>query len=75
MVRNLLTIVAIVFFITACANSCVKPVPAREFFKDETATQRLMREMQDMADFAALQAEKAYERMSDTEKMEAVVYE
>ncbi|MDO1509974.1 MULTISPECIES: hypothetical protein [unclassified Neisseria] len=73
--RHLLAPVLIVMLATACANRCTEPQPARSYFKDETPAQRLMREKQDAADFEALQAEKAYERMSDEERMKGVVYE
>lgn len=72
--RHLLMPVLIVAAVTACANRCTEPVPAT-LFKNETSSQRLMREKQDMADFAVLQAEKMYERMSDEERMKGVVYE
>lgn len=62
--------------ITACAHGCREPQPAQAVpLHTETTEQRLLREQQDMADFAALEREKAYERMSDGEKMEGVVYE
>ncbi|WP_107878545.1 hypothetical protein [Neisseria animaloris] len=73
--RELLMISVIVMVITACANRCTEPQPVRSYFEHETPEQRLMREKQDLADFAALQAEKAYERMSDEERMRGVVYE
>lgn len=73
--RHLLYPVLIVAAVTACANRCTEPAPALSLYQHETAAQRLMREKQDAADFAALQAEKAYERMSDKEKMRGVVYE
>lgn len=73
--RHLLTIPAIVIAVTACANRCTEPVPARSLYQNETGRQRLMWEKQDEADFAVLQAEKAYERMSDKERMKGVVYE
>lgn len=73
--RHLLAIQTIVFIVAACANRCSEPVPAREFFKQETSQQRLMREKQDFADYAALQMEKLYERMSDEERMNGGVYE
>ena len=74
-IRHLLAIPAIVIVVTACANRCTDPVPARSLYQNETARQRMMREKQDEADFAVLQAEKAYERMSDKERMKGVVYE
>lgn len=73
--RHLLAIPAIVIAVTACANRCTEPVPARSLYQNETGRQRLMREKQDEADFAVLQAEKAYKRMSDKERMKGVVYE
>ncbi|OSI09299.1 hypothetical protein [Neisseria zoodegmatis] len=73
--RELLMISVIVMVITACANRCTEPQPVRSYFEHETPEQRLMREKQDAADFEALQAEKAYERMSDEERMRGVVYE
>lgn len=73
--RHLLAPVLIVMLATACANRCTEPQPVRSYFKDETPAQRLMREKQDAADFAVLQTEKAYERMSDEERMRGVVYE
>ena len=74
-IRHLLAIPAIVIAVTACANRCTEPVPARSLYQNETGRQRLMREKQDEADFAVLQAEKTYERMSDKERMKGVVYE
>ena len=50
-------------------------MPAWSLYQNETSQQRLMREKQNAADFAVLQAEKAYERMSDKERMKGVVYE
>lgn len=73
--RHLLMPVLIAAAVTACANSCTAPAPAAGLYQNETEAQRLMREKQDAADFAAMQAEKAYERMSDTERMSGVVYE
>lgn len=73
--RHLLAPVLIVMLVTACANRCTEPQPVRSYFEHETPEQRLMREKQDLADFAAIQAEKAYERMSDEERMRGVVYE
>ena len=69
-----LLILTIVFIVTACANRCSDPVLVPEFFKQETSQQRLMREKQDLADYSALQLEKMYERMSDEERMNEVVY-
>ena len=73
--RHLLAIPAIVIAVTACANRCPEPVPAWSLYQNETSQQGLMREQQNAADFAVLQAEKAYERMSDKERMKGVVYE
>lgn len=73
--RHLLMIFAIAAATTACANRCTEPVPAAGLYQHETEAQRLIREKQDAADFAALEAEKAYERMSDNERMSGVVYE
>ena len=73
--RHLLAIPAIVIAVTACANRCTEPVPAWSLYQSETSQQRLMREKQNAADFAVLQAEKAYERISDKDGMKGVVYE
>lgn len=73
--RHLLMIPAIVIAVTACANRCTATVPARGIYQNETPAQRAVREQQDLADFAALELEKAYERMSDAERMRGVVYE
>ncbi len=73
--RHLLMPVLIVAAVTACTNRCTEPVPAAGLYQHETEAQRLVREQQDLADFAALELEKAYERMSDNERMSGVVYE
>lgn len=52
--RHLLAIPAIVIAVTACANRCTEPVPARSLYQNETGRQRLMREQQNAADFAVL---------------------
>ena len=72
--RHLLTMFAIAAATAACANRCTEPVPAAGLYH-ETEAQRLVREKQDLADFAALEMEKAYERMGDNERMSGVVYE
>ncbi|MFC3875391.1 hypothetical protein [Neisseria musculi] len=73
--RQLLMPVLMAAAVAACANRCTEPVPARSLYQHETEVQRLVREQQDSADFAALELEKAYERMSDNERMGGVVYE
>lgn len=73
--RHLLMMFAIAAATAACANRCTEPVPAAGLYQHETEAQRLVRERQDLADFAVLEMEKAYERMSDTERMIGVVYE
>lgn len=73
--RHLLTMIAIAAATTACANRCTEPVPTAGLYQHETEAQRLVREKQDLADFAVLELEKAYERMSDNERMMGVVYE
>lgn len=40
----------------------------------ETEAQRLIRQQQDAADFATLQLEKTYERMTTEERMRGIVY-
>lgn len=73
--RHVLMIPAIVIVVTACANRCTEPKPAYGIYQNETPEQRAVREQQDLADYAVLQLEKAYERMSDNERMRGVVYE
>ena len=70
--NRLMPYLLLAVLLTACASRCTLP---QTVYQNETAPQRLMREQQDAADFAVLQAEKAYERMSDAERMRGVVYE
>lgn len=64
--------VAVLFVAVGCAKCTTEPACG---LRCETASERLIREKQDEADFASLQAEKAYERMSDIERISGVVYE
>lgn len=53
----------------AILAACTAPQPSQE-----TEAQRLIRQQQDAADFATLQLEKTYERMTTEERMRGIVY-
>lgn len=53
----------------AILAACTTPQPSQE-----TEAQRLIRQQQDAADFATLQLEKTYERMTTEERMRGIVY-
>ncbi|OHR43670.1 hypothetical protein HMPREF3025_00875 [Neisseria sp. HMSC070E12] len=53
----------------AILAACTTPQPSQE-----TEVQCLIRQQQDAADFATLQLEKNYERMTTEERMRGIVY-
>ena len=53
----------------AILAACNTPQPSQE-----TEAQCLIRQQQDDADFATLQLEKTYERMTTEERMRGIVY-
>ena len=55
--------------VLAILAACTTPQPSQE-----TEAQRLIRQQQDAADFATLQLEKTYERMTTEERMRGIVY-
>ena len=55
--------------VLAILAACTTPQPSQE-----TEAQRLIRQQQDAADFATLQLEKTYERMTTEEGMRGIVY-
>ncbi len=55
--------------VLAILAACTTPQPPQE-----TEAQRLIRQQQDAADFATLQLEKTYERMTTEERMRGIVY-
>ena len=54
--------------VLAILAACTIPQPSQE-----TEAQRLIRQQQDAADFATLQLEKNYERMTTEERMRGIV--
>lgn len=59
--------------VLAILAACTTPQPSPQP-SQETEAQRLIRQQQDAADFATLQLEKTYERMTTEERMRGIVY-
>lgn len=65
-----LLIAALTVILQACTTTETEPV-----YQHETEAQRIIREQQDAADFAVIELENTYARMTDEERMHGIVYE
>lgn len=65
-----LLIAALAVILPACTTTETEPV-----YQHETEAQRIIREQQDAADFAVIELENTYARMTDEERMRGIVYE
>lgn len=64
-----LLIAALAVILQACTTE-TEPV-----YQHKTEAQRIIREQQDAADFAVIELENTYARMTDEERMRGIAYE